>query len=126
MGFPVRVVRVADDDWRTDDDGGTRVEAVDIVDIASESLCWGILSIEFSLNLLSCWLLMGWVSVLVLMSHKLFAIVLLNDTWSRSKSKSDRWTTCSHDQPRTTNPDLFISNSNSLDSLVTRRQHHSS
>lgn len=37
MGLPVRVVRgVADDE----DEGGTRVEAVDIVDIVSKSCCW--------------------------------------------------------------------------------------
>ena len=51
MGLPVRVVRVAAADWEAgddDDDGGTRVEAVDIVDIVSESLCWAILLIDSS------------------------------------------------------------------------------
>jgi hypothetical protein len=45
MGLPVRVVRAAAAaDWGAgdDDDGGTRVEAVEIVDIVSESLCWAI------------------------------------------------------------------------------------
>jgi hypothetical protein len=50
MGLPVRVVRAAAaaDRGAGDDDGETRVEAVDIVDIASESLCWAILLIDSS------------------------------------------------------------------------------